>query len=82
MHHAIFYADDACMDVADEGDEAGAWHVERVGTSREKCVAVPGTGSWMSVEFMRGDEYAVWKARRSGRHGEGDGRAEWWRGVI
>ncbi len=69
MLHAVFYIDAGCQIVAEDSgaeEEQAAWHVERVGTTREQCVALPRKRRWASVEFMRGDEWRVFERRRRG----------------
>lgn len=81
MQHAVFYIDAGCQDVEQElAAEGQVWHVERVGTTREQCVALPHERRWASVEFMRGDEWSVFDLRR---RGEDDGVGGWgWRGLL
>ena len=79
MKHAIFYTDDACKEVDDEGEEK-IWHVERQGTRREQCASGFEAGQFASVEFMRQDEWEVWDRRR---RGVDDGVSVWgWSGLI
>jgi len=85
MQHAVFYVDAGCQVLEEEVvaevlAEKQAWHVERVGTTREQCVVLPDERRWASVEFMRGNEWRVFDLRR---RGEDDGVGRWgWRGLF